>query len=148
MAAVDADFRAAATATDSDAPLTGLPRALARLYPTVAAARESAAIFGCAGPRARCSTELPLRLQDDGAASTPDVPEALVDWADARRAARDRVRVQVVCVDADFRAAAMMTDSDATLSSLPSGKTLNVCMTAVNDAGESAPSAELPLVVA
>ena len=97
-------------------------------------------------------------LNAPGAASTPDVPEALVvtpgaagtllvDWADARRAARYRVWVQVLTVDADFRAVATVTDSDATLSGLPSGKTVKVRVTAANDAGESGPSAEVQPVV-
>ena len=91
-------------------------------------------------------------LNAPGAAETPDTPEALVltpgapgtllaDWADARLAARYRVWIQIVGVDTDFRAAATVTDSDATLTALGSGKTVRVRVTAVNDAGESTPSA-------
>lgn len=97
-------------------------------------------------------------LNAPGAASTPDVPEALVvtpgiagtlfvDWADARRATRYRVWIQVVTVDADFRAAATVTDSDATMSGLPGGKTVKVRVTSANDAGESLPSAAVEAVV-
>lgn len=67
---------------------------------------------------------------------------SLADWADARRAAWSRVWVQVVGVDADFRAVATMTVSDATLTGLPSGKPVNVRVTAVNGAAESALGAE------
>ena len=97
-------------------------------------------------------------LNAPGSASTPEVPEALVvtpgvagtllvDWADARRATRYRVWVQVVTVDNDFRAAATVTDSDATVSGLPHGKTVKVRVTAANDAGESLPSAVVEAVV-
>lgn len=96
-------------------------------------------------------------LNAPGAAETPDTPEALVvtpgapgtlltDWADARLAARYRVWIQIVGVDTAFRPAATVTDSDATLSGLGSGKTVRVRVTAVNDAGESTPSATVEAV--
>ena len=72
----------------------------------------------------------------------------LADWADARRATRYRVWIQVLTVDADFRAVATVTDSDATLTGLPSGKTVKVRITAANDAGESLPGTEVQAVVA
>ena len=50
----------------------------------------------------------------------------LVDWAVARRAARHCMWVQVVGVDTDFSAVATVTDSDATLIGLHSGKTVKV----------------------
>lgn len=98
-------------------------------------------------------------LNAPGAASTPETPEALVvtpgaagtllvDWADARRATRYRVWVQVLTVDNEFRALATVTDSDATVNTLPSGKTVKVRVTAANDAGESLPSAVVEAVVA
>ena len=99
-------------------------------------------------------------LNAPGSDTTPDAPEALVvtpgasgtlfvDWADARHAARYRVWLQVVGVDADFRAGTTVTDSDATLSALPSGKTVKVRVTAVSDTGlESVPSATVEAVVA
>ncbi len=97
-------------------------------------------------------------LNAPGAAATPDAPEALVvtpgtpghllaDWADARRASRYRVWVKVEGVDTDFHAAATVTDSDATLNTFPSGRTVRVRVTAANDAGESTPSAEVQAVV-
>ena len=80
---------------------------------------------------------------------TPGVAGTLfIDWADARRATRYRVWIQVMTVDADFRAAATVTDSDATVSGLPGGKTVKVRVTAANDAGESQASATVEAVVA
>jgi hypothetical protein len=112
----------AVTVTASDATRTGLPSVSATLYPNVAAARESAAIFRCAGPRVRRSAESPLRLHDYGAASTPGTAGTLlVARAGARHAARHRVRL-VVGMDADFRAAATVTDSDTMLTDRPSGQ--------------------------
>jgi hypothetical protein len=89
---------------------------------------------------------------------TPDVPEDLIlaagpagtviaDWGNARRAERYRVFKQIVGTDADFVFNQTVTESDATLSSLPSGETLKVRVTAANDAGESAPSVEQEIVV-
>ena len=121
--------------------------------------------------RMRCLiAELALFLADDdprwdafglnrpGAPATPDRPEALVltpgvsssllaDWADAPRATSYRVFKQVVGVDADFVPAATVSDSDATLTGLPSGATVRVRVTAVNDTGESQPSAVKEAVV-
>ena len=97
-------------------------------------------------------------LSAPGAVERPDAPEALIvtpggtgtllaDWAEARRATRYRVWVQIVSVDTDFRAVATVTDSDATLTALPTGKTVKIRVTALNDAGESTPSAEVEAVV-
>ncbi len=97
-------------------------------------------------------------LNAPGASAVPDAPEALVitpsvghelyaDWADARRATRYRVWKQVVGVDANFIAFATVTDSDATLAGLPVGKSVKIRITAANDAGESAPGAEVQVVV-
>lgn len=97
-------------------------------------------------------------LNEPGADSTPDVPEALAviagvagtllaDWAAARRAARYRVWIMILTVDTDFRAVATVTDSDATLAGLPSGQTAKVRVTAANDAGESLPSTEIQIVI-
>ena len=89
---------------------------------------------------------------------TPGVPDALVlvpgtpgsinaDWADARRADRYRVFRQIVGTDPDFVHVETVNDSDATVNSFSSGMTVKVRVTAVNDAGESAPSAEAQIVV-
>ena len=97
-------------------------------------------------------------LNEPGASSTPDVPESLVvtpafagalhlHWADARRATRYRIWKQVVGVDANFTTIATVTDPDATLEHLPTGKTVKIQITAANDAGESGPSAEASAVV-
>jgi hypothetical protein len=72
---------------------------------------------------------------------TPGVPDNLVltagpagtvlaDWADARRAARYRVFKQVVGTDPEFVPAVTVTDSDATLTGLPTGSTVNVRVSA------------------
>jgi hypothetical protein len=87
-------------------------------------------------------------LNQPGASSTPEIPEALVvtlgtpgvlhvDWADARRATRYRVWKQLDGVDAAPVAVATVTDSNATLTGLPSGKPLKISVTAANEAGES-----------
>ncbi len=93
-----------------------------------------------------------------GAVESPDVPEVrtvtpggagtlLAGWADARRATRYRVWPFIVGVDSDLRAAATVTNSDATLIGLPGGRTTNVRVSAANDAGESLPCAEIEAVV-
>ena len=72
-------------------------------------------------------------------------------WWSAHHAGEDaehyRVWKQVVGVDADFVAAGSPTDSDFTLTGLPSGATVKVRVTAVNDAGESQPSVTKQIVV-
>lgn len=97
-------------------------------------------------------------LNPPGAPETPEIPEGLVlvaggagqleaDWSDAPRAGHYRVWKQVVGVDAAFVAVGSPTDSDFTLTGLPSGATVKVQVTAVNDAGESQPSTTQQLVV-
>jgi len=89
---------------------------------------------------------------------TPGVPDNLVltagpagtvlaDWSDARRAARYRVFQQVVGTDPDFVPAGTVTDSDATLTGLPTGSTVKVRVSAANEAGESQPSAAAQIIV-
>ncbi len=98
-------------------------------------------------------------LNPPGAAETPDAPEGFVlaagspgtlaaDWSDTPRADHYRVWKQVVGVDADPIAIGSPTDSDFTLTGLPSGATVKVYITAVNDAGESAPSVTKQMLVA
>ncbi len=90
--------------------------------------------------------------------NTPGIPDGLVltlgaagvvyaDWADARRAERYRVWKKVAGVDTEFIAAASVTDSDATLTGLPSGATVEFRVTALNDAGESQPGATVSVVM-
>lgn len=73
--------------------------------------------------------------------------EVVADWSDAPRADRYRVWKQVVGVDAEFVAFGTPTDSDFTLTGLPSGATVKVRVTAVNDAGESEASETKQIVV-
>jgi len=101
---------------------------------------------------------LAFGLNEPGAASTPDVPEAVavtpgtpgvlhVNWAAARLAAHYRVWKQIVGTDANPIAVASPTDTEATLSGLPSGATAKITVTSVNDAGESTPSTEVTVTV-
>ena len=99
-----------------------------------------------------------LSLPD--APETPDAPDApvltsnsagvvLADWADVPRSVRYRLWKQVVGTDANFMAADSVTDSDATLTGLPSGATVRVRVTAVNESSaESQPSEAAEIVVA
>ena len=84
-------------------------------------------------------------------ASTPGIPTALTltpgaagvvyaGWARSRRSERFRVYKQVVGVDPDFVAVVTVTETMASLTGQPTGKTMKVRVTAANDAGESAPS--------
>jgi hypothetical protein len=88
----------------------------------------------------------------------PDLPEGLVlagygpgvvfaDWGDTPRAEHFRVEKQIVGVDADFVRAETRDEGDATLTGLPSGKTLRVRIVAVNEAGPGAASAVTEIVV-
>jgi len=98
-------------------------------------------------------------LNEPGADATPDVPEALVatpggvagavhlDWAHSRNAARYHVWIFIVGVDTAYRNVDTATDTADTLTGQPSGKTAKFQITAVNDAGENAPSAEVSAVV-
>lgn len=98
-------------------------------------------------------------LNPPAAPSTPEAPSSLVaqqggeagslqiDWADTPRAARYRVWKQIVGVDPAYVAAATVYDSDTVLSGLPSGATVNIQVTAVNDAGESVPSVPVQAVI-
>ena len=75
------------------------------------------------------------------------VGRLLVDWEDALRADHYRVWIFIVGTDTAFRAVDSPSDSDASLSALPSGSTVRVHVTSVNAAGESAPSPEAQAVV-
>jgi hypothetical protein len=72
----------------------------------------------------------------------------LVDWDDSLRAARWRVWIKVIGVDNDFRAVLTVTESDATIPNLTTGTTVEVRVTSVNDAGESAPGPVASAVIA
>jgi hypothetical protein len=97
-------------------------------------------------------------LTKPGSDSTPDVPTALVltagppsniqsNWSPSARADHFRVYKKVVGVDAAFVEVAGPTDPEYTFTGLPSGKTVDIQVTAVNSAGESAPSATVSIVV-
>ena len=93
-----------------------------------------------------------------GSSETPDPAEGLVvtpgtdgdafaDWNDAARALRYHVEIQIVGVDADFRRVNTVTDSDATLTGLPTGPTIRVRILSVNDAGSALPSDVVEVVL-
>jgi len=91
----------------------------------------------------------------------PGIPDALVitpgaagsgtayaDWADARRAVRYRLWKKVTGVDTDFVPVLTVTDSDATMTGLPVGATVEIRVIAVNESGgESQPSETKQIVV-
>jgi hypothetical protein len=64
-----------------------------------------------------------------------------------RRADHYRAYKQVVGVDPDFINVGGPTDPEFTYTGLPSGKTVNIQITAVNSAGESDPCATGSIVV-
>lgn len=99
--------------------------------------------FGLSRPADEETPEAPINL-----ILLPSVPGSIIaDWDDALRADRYRVWRQVVGVDADFVAVETVYDSDASLAGLPTGATVKIQVTSVNDAGESAPSAVVEIVV-
>lgn len=61
-----------------------------------------------------------------------------LDWPDTRRSDRYRVWLKKTG-EAAFTPVATVTESDATLTALPSGVPLEFQITALNDAGESVP---------
>ena len=85
----------------------------------------------------------------EGLILTPGATGSLYsDWANARRANRYRVFIQVIGTDANFRYVDTVTESNYLFTGLPSGATVKVRITAANDAGETAPSAEVQATVA
>lgn len=101
---------------------------------------------------------LAFGLNQPGATNLPDAADSLVltagpagtvlaDWSDAARATRYRVFKQVDGVDASPVNVATVTDSDATLTGLPSGKTVKIYIVSANDAGQAAPSETVSIVV-
>lgn len=71
----------------------------------------------------------------------------LVDWDDALRADRWRVWMLIVGTDTEFQVVLTVTESDATLPAPPSGSTVKLRVTSVNDAGESQPGPETEVVI-
>ena len=98
-------------------------------------------------------------LNKPGEEPTPEVPENLVltagtagkvlaDWGDTRNADHYRGWVKIVGVDKDFRHVFSRDESDGTIPDLPSGATVQVRVTAVNEEGdESLPSEVQEIVV-
>jgi hypothetical protein len=96
-------------------------------------------------------------LNKPGAAEKPEVPQgvtvtllgptaAAVKWTAATRAAHYRVWKRVIGTDEQFVAAGSPADVDFTLESLPSGATIEIAVSAVNDGGESALSEKVTIV--
>jgi hypothetical protein len=77
-----------------------------------------------------------------GAAGT-----VLADWSDSARAVSYRVYKQVVGVDPDFTLAVTVSDSDCTLTGLPSGATVKVKVIAVNSDGDESPPSEIKQIL-
>jgi hypothetical protein len=99
--------------------------------------------FGLSRPADESTPEAPtLTTVAPGVAGT-----LLVDWDDPLRADHYRVWIQIVGTDTDFHAVQSVNDSDATLSGLPTGATVKVQVTSVNDAGESLPGPVAQAVV-
>lgn len=63
----------------------------------------------------------------------------LLDWADARRAERYKVEIKKPA-DAGFVEAAQVSDSEATLTGLPSGASISLRVLSANEAGYALPS--------
>lgn len=92
--------------------------------------------FGCNPPAAPETPD-----QAEGLVVTPGSGgNAFADWDNTPRALRYHVEIQIVGSDASFHRVATVIDSDATITSLPSGSTVRVRIIAVNDAGSGPPS--------
>ena len=71
----------------------------------------------------------------------------LAHWSSASRATRYRVFQQIDGVDAMPVNNITTSESDATLTGLPSGKLVKIYIIAANDAGQAAPSDTVTIVV-
>ena len=101
---------------------------------------------------------LAFGLNEPGATNLPDSADGLVltagpagtvlaHWSSASRATRYRVFKQVDGVD-DIPVNILTTgESDATLTGLPSGKTVKIYIIAANDAGQAQPCDTVSIVV-
>ena len=89
-------------------------------------------------------------LNRPGDPSTPAVPAALtltpggpsillVDWADARRAERYKVQRQTPGATPEWAEVAQVTESETTLTGLPTGVPITLRVLAANAAGDSQP---------
>jgi hypothetical protein len=79
---------------------------------------------------------------------TPGAPKTAYSvWGIARRADRYYVYAQIVGTDAAPKRIATVTDRAYTFTDLPSGKTVKVSISGVNDAGEGPQSPQVEVVV-
>ncbi|MEI7731118.1 MAG: fibronectin type III domain-containing protein [Verrucomicrobiota bacterium] len=99
--------------------------------------------FGLVPPGLPKRPEVPAKLTLT--ANPPGVVEA--SWAHAPRTKHYRVFIQIIGEDAEFRHLFNREARDARIPDLPIGKTVKVCVSAVNDAGESQPSEAREIVV-
>jgi hypothetical protein len=101
---------------------------------------------------------LAFGLNEPGATNLPDPADGLVltagpagtvlaHWSTASRATRYRVFQQIDGVDAVPVNVITTSESDATLTGLPSGKTVKIYIIAANDAGQAQPSETVTIVV-
>lgn len=100
--------------------------------------------FGLVPPASSDAPEAPENLILTAGASPGEV---LADWSDSPRAVSYRVYKKIVGVDPDFVLAASPADSDATLTGLPSGQTVQVQVVAVGDQGLVSPASETKQIV-
>jgi hypothetical protein len=98
-------------------------------------------------------------LKRPGIRSLPDVPTGVtvtlvgptaisVKWAKAARASNYRVWKKIVGVDEDFVLVDSRTDLDLTIEGLPTGKTIEIVVSASNNGGESARSVMVSVITA
>lgn len=90
--------------------------------------------FGLVPPALSDAPEAPENLILSAGGSSGEV---LADWSDSPRAVSYRVYKKIVGVDPDFVLIASPADSDATLTGLPSGQTVQVQVVAVGASPQS-----------
>ena len=81
--------------------------------------------------------------------ATPGAPGSgslFINFDDARRAMGYRVKVVNTAGNAQL-ASVLVQDSEAMITGLPAGATVNITVTARNEAGESQPTAAITAVV-
>lgn len=77
----------------------------------------------------------------------PSPGMVLGDWPNSARAAYYRVYAKVVGVDDNFHLVASPSDSDCTLTGLPSGSTVQIYVVAVGETGLVSPLSEIKQIV-
>ncbi len=90
---------------------------------------------------------VPAAVEDVSAAAQPGGIITL-DWEDTERAARYKVLKQVVGVDADLVLFTTVDDSDAQVTGLPVGATVNLQIVATNSVGDAPASGVIQLQAA